>query len=442
METSAVLLTGVACVLAGLVVGAALGAWLVFARLRATWQESAERAREEAQSARSELAEVQAALAAAEAESRVLTAERSADRDRTEAESKVLTALAPVDQRLQTLQRQVGMLERDRVEQYGQLSEQLKTAAATDSALLVNTRSLVATLKSTSARGHWGEVQLRRVVEAAGMLPHTDFDEQQVLRGDEEQILRPDLVVRLPGGKSLAVDAKAPLAAVLEAEELAGDVSAEAASRRRELQAAHAKAVRAHVDALSAKEYWQGLPDSPEMVLCFLPAESFLASALEADPGLLDHAFSRNVALVAPVSLLAALKSVAYAWRQETLTDNARELFEASRQLYQRLGTLGGHVSKLGGSLRSAVEKYNSLVGTLESRVLPSARRIGDLDPSNGSELEPLKPVESNPRVLSAAELLDEDWAAGVETDGAADGVADGGTKRSAGLGRQGHAVD
>jgi DNA recombination protein RmuC len=421
METSAVVLVAVVCLVAGLVVGAVAGAWWVFSRTRGTWEDTAREAQDEARSARTELAEVQAALAAAEAESRVLAAERTADRDRAAAESKVLTALAPVGQRLETLQRQVGMLERDRVEQYGQLSEQLKSAAATDSALLVNTKSLVATLKSTSARGHWGEVQLRRVVEAAGMLAHTDFAEQLVLRGDEDQVLRPDLVVRLPGGKTLAVDAKAPLAAVLEAEELAGDATAEAEGRRRDLRAAHAKAVRAHVDALGAKEYWQGLEDSPELVVCFLPAESFLAAALEADPGLLDHAFSRNVALVAPVSLLAALKSVAYSWRQETLTDNARELFEASRLLYQRLGTLGGHVSKLGGSLKSAVEKYNSLVGTLESRVLPSARRIGDLDPSNGTDLPALKPVESTPRVLSAAELLDEGFLADQTGDGGGD---------------------
>ena len=404
-------LVAIVCVLAGLVVGAVLGAWLVWSRVRGSWEDTASEARDQARSSREELAEAQAALAAAEAESRVLAAERAADQDRAAAESTVLRALAPVGQRLETLQRQVGMLERDRVEQYGQLSEQLKTAAATDTALLVNTRSLMATLKSTSARGHWGEVQLRRVVEAAGMLAHTDFAEQQVLRGDEDRILRPDLVVRLPGGKALAVDAKAPLAAVLEAEELAGDETAEAAGRRRELQLDHARAVRAHVDALSAKAYWQGLADSPELVVCFLPAESFLAAALESDPGLLDHAFSKNVALVAPVSLLAALKSVAYSWRQETLTDNARELFEASQQLYQRLGTLGGHVTKLGGSLKSAVEKYNAMVGTLESRVLPSARRIGELDPSHGDRLTPISPVESTPRVLSAAELLDGDSA-------------------------------
>ena len=404
-------LVAIVGVLAGLVVGAVLGAWLVWSRVRGSWEDTASEARDQARSSREELAEAQAALAAAEAESRVLAAERAADQDRAAAESTVLRALAPVGQRLETLQRQVGMLERDRVEQYGQLSEQLKTAAATDTALLVNTRSLMATLKSTSARGHWGEVQLRRVVEAAGMLAHTDFAEQQVLRGDEDRILRPDLVVRLPGGKALAVDAKAPLAAVLEAEELAGDETAEAAGRRRELQLDHARAVRAHVDALSAKAYWQGLADSPELVVCFLPAESFLAAALESDPGLLDHAFSKNVALVAPVSLLAALKSVAYSWRQETLTDNARELFEASQQLYQRLGTLGGHVTKLGGSLKSAVEKYNAMVGTLESRVLPSARRIGELDPSHGDRLTPISPVESTPRVLSAAELLDGESA-------------------------------
>lgn len=412
MDPALTVWISIAFLVAGLVLGAAVGAWLVWRRVRGTgggpWAE--------ADQARQELAQVRAELAAAQSESRVLTAERAADRDRAEQreqeESAVLRALSPVAQRLELLQRQVGLLERDRVEQYGQLSEQLKTAAETDTALLVNTQSLVATLRSTTARGHWGEVQLRRVVEASGMLPHTDFSEQHSYRGAEDQILRPDLVVRLPGGKSLAVDAKAPLAAVLEAHELAGDPSAEAAARREQLHSAHARALRAHVDALGSKSYWEALEHSPELVVCFLPAESILAAALDTDPTLLDHAFSRNVALVSPVSLLATLKSVAYAWRQDTLAEHAQSLFETAHQLYQRLGTLGGHLTKLGSSLKSSVERYNSLLGTLESRILPSARRIGELDPAVQERLEFPSPVESTPRVLSAAELLEQDLPA------------------------------
>ncbi|MET0979390.1 MAG: DNA recombination protein RmuC, partial [Paeniglutamicibacter terrestris] len=170
--------------------------------------------------------------------------------------------------------------------------------------------------------------------------------------------------------------------------------------------------LRHHVDALAAKSYWNSVEGTPELVVCFLPAESFLADALEADPELLDHAFGKNVALASPATLLAMLKGLGFAWRQELLTANARDLFVASRELYDRLGTMGGHVAKLGSSLRGSVEKYNAFIGTLESRVLPSARRIRDLDPGLGTEQDPaaalhsLPPIEATPRALSAAEIL------------------------------------
>ncbi|MGJ9402210.1 DNA recombination protein RmuC [Arthrobacter sp. KK5.5] len=355
------------------------------------------------------LGDATTALAAVQAEKHMLQGRVDEDRERGRRDQSVLQALAPVAEKLHQVQTQVSILERDRVEQFGQLSQQLAMAAEQDAALLRTTASLAGALRNNAARGTWGEVQLRRVVEAAGMLNHVDFSEQTTTHTGQ----RPDLVVSLPGGKSVAVDSKVPLAAYLQAQELDTDADPSLRSRQAELLLAHAKALRAHVDALGSKKYWDSVPGSPELVVCFLPAESFLAAALSADAGLMDHAFSKNVALASPATLLSILKGLAFAWRQELLTENAKALFEHSRELYERLGTMGGHVTRLGNSLKSSVEKYNSFVGALESRVLPSARRIQELDPGLGSDpatrtaLE-AAPLEATPRVLSATELLDE----------------------------------
>ncbi|NKX53720.1 DNA recombination protein RmuC [Arthrobacter mobilis] len=354
------------------------------------------------------LGEAAARLAAAEAESRLLARQNRELSVLEDRDNAVLRALAPVGEKLRQVQNQVGLLERDRVEQFGQLAEQLRAAQASDEALLRSTRTLAAAMQSSSARGQWGEVQLRRVVEAAGMLAHVDFAEQVHLAGGD-RTFRPDMLVHLPGGKELVVDAKVPLRAYLQANELPLDTAAEtggSSPERARLLADHAKAVKAHVDALANKKYWDATAGSPELVLCFLPAESMLAAALQADPGLLDYAFARNVGLVSPVSLLAALKSVAFAWRQDLLTANAREIFDLSRQLYERLGTLGEHVAKLGSSLKGSVEKYNAFVGTLESRVLPTARRINAFDPTSLDNAKAPEPLETTPRLLAAPELI------------------------------------
>ncbi|WP_422933798.1 DNA recombination protein RmuC [Sinomonas sp. P47F7] len=353
------------------------------------------------------LAQTEAQLAAATAERELLARQNLALTSLDEQENTVLQALAPVAEKLNAVQRQVTMLERDRVEQYGQLAQQLQTAQESDAALLRSAHALTAALANNSSRGTWGEVQLRRVVEAAGMLNRVDFSEQVSAVGEGGGV-RPDLVVHLPGGKQLVVDAKVPLGAYLRAQELAQDLSTHAAEARARHLADHARALRAHIDALGSKRYWESMGASPELVVCFLPAESFLAAALTEDAGLLDYAFTRNVALASPATLIALLKGVAFGWRQELLTDNARELFELSQQLYGRLGTMGGHVSKLGSSLKASVERYNAFVGALESRVLPTARRISALDPGAPETLPETPPVSSTPRVLSASELLDE----------------------------------
>lgn len=355
----------------------------------------------------SRLASAEAALAAAGAERDLLARQNAALTSIDEQENTVLHALAPVAEKLSAVQRAVAVLERDRVEQFGQLAQQLQDARASDAALLQSAHALTAALANNSSRGTWGEIQLRRVVEAAGMLDRVDFAEQVSTSGDGGAV-RPDLVVQLPGGKQIVVDSKVPLGAYLKAQEHAQDQSPAGIAQRDRHLAEHAKALRAHVDALGSKKYWEAVGSSPELVVCFLPAESFLAEALRADAGLLDYAFGRNVALASPATLMALLKGVAFGWRQELLTENARELFDLSQQLYGRLSTMGGHVARLGSSLKGSVERYNAFIGALESRVLPTARRISALDLGSPETLPELPPVETTPRVLSASELLDE----------------------------------
>ena len=392
-----------------LLLGAAAGVvagFLLFRRRNASLEEDFDGV-----SAR--LAAVNAQFAAADAERRLLLSQNRELNESRNQDGSVLRALAPVAEKLTAVQQQVSLLERDRLEQYGQLTQQLQEARLSDEQLLRSTHALASALRSNSARGQWGEVQLRRVVEAAGMLRHVDFHEQ-VHSASADNAIRPDLVVQLPGGKQLVVDAKVPLASYLAAQE-------QGSSTRRvnglqtadngadALLLAHAKALKSHVDALGSKKYWDIPGNSPELVICFLPAESILAAALEADPALLDHALSRNVVLASPGTLLAVLKSVAFTWRQDVLTDNARELFELARQLYERMGTLGDNVGKLGSSLKTSVDRYNALVGTLEARVLPTARKLNSMD--TDGLLSP-SAVEAVPRTLAAPELIEGESAA------------------------------
>ncbi|WP_406637241.1 DNA recombination protein RmuC [Pseudarthrobacter quantipunctorum] len=403
-----------------LLLGAFVGAAAVFFVLR----KNGRGLEEDFDAVSSRLSEVSAQFAAADAERRLLAAQnRELGEARTQ-DGSVLRALAPVAEKLTAVQQQVALLERDRVEQYGQLAQQLQEARLSDEQLIRSTHALESALRSNSARGQWGEVQLRRVVEASGMLRHVDFVEQVHSAGHDSGV-RPDLVVQLPGEKQLVVDAKVPLSSYLEAQELgaAQDLrSAEGSSARQTgplsgsdrrnqqaLLGAHAKALRAHVDSLSSKKYWDIPGNSPELVICFIPAESILAAALMADAGLLDHALSKNVVLASPSTLLAVLKSVAFTWRQDVLTDSARELFELARQLYDRMGTLGENVTKLGSSLKSSVDRYNALVGTLEARVLPTARKLNSLEES-GLAAPPV--VEVTPRALAAPELQSDHEAA------------------------------
>ena len=321
-------------------------------------------------------------------------------------DQNVMRALAPLNDQLSTVGRHVNQLERDRAQQFGAVAQALEAARTTDRQLLQATGSLESSLRSTTARGAWGEMQLRRVVEAAGMTRHVDFAEQSV-RTTDSGVQRPDMVVNLPGAQTVVVDAKAPMNSYLDAQAVPSDGAAESEQRRAQLLMAHAKALRSHVNTLGTKRYWSAEENSPELVMCFVPIESALAAALDADASLLEYAARNNVALVSPVSLLASLKAVAFSWRQATLTDNARELYRLSRELYDRMGAVGKHLADMGGSLRRSVDGYNKLVGSLESRVLPSARKIAELDPtSTGTNALDTKPVDSVPRPVTATEFV------------------------------------
>jgi DNA recombination protein RmuC len=357
-----------------------------------------------------------AARTAALTTERDLLRERVVDLEAGSGHDRELAAvLGPLRDSLVRVERQVGVLERDRVEQYARLGEQLSAVTSSGEALREQTAALAGALRSSSARGTWGETQLRRVVEHAGMLRRVDFTEQPTAPTPSGSTARPDLVVHLPGGKHLVVDAKAPLSAYLAA------ASADPAERARLLRE-HARALRGHVEALAGREYWQAFDPTPEMVVCFVPGDALLGAALEADPSLHEEAMARKVVLASPATLMALLRTVAYTWQQDALAGNARELFEVGRELYGRLATLGGHTAKLGRTLHRAVQDYNAVVGTLERRVLVTARRMHDLG-LTGQPLDPPPVVEATPRPLTAVELLD-DASADTTPDDHAPGAA------------------
>ena len=333
-------------------------------------------------------------------------ADQAAREERERREQSVLRALAPVQETLHTMQSKVDELERDRKTQFGSLAEQLRRANESDEALRLTTESLASALRSGSTRGVWGETQLRRVVEAAGLTRYVDFDTQTSITSDAGAG-RPDMVIRLPGDKAIAVDAKVPLDAYLEASAIPLTAQGAEAARRRTLLEKHVKAVRAHIDALAKKTYWAGLPSSPEFVVCFVPSESLLAAALEEDPSLLDYAFTKRVALASPVNLWAVLKTVAYTWTQQDVSREARTLFELGNQLYERLGGLAKHADDLRRAIERTVDSYNSFAGSLESRVLVSARRFPGIDQTKLDALAEPAIIEKAPRRLTAPELLD-----------------------------------
>jgi DNA recombination protein RmuC len=307
--------------------------------------------------------------------------------------------VAPLRDALSKVESHLRELEGARISAYSSLTEQVRFVRAASEALNEQTSSLVTALRAPQARGRWGEMQLRRVVEMAGMVEHCDFTEQASVMTDHG-LLRPDMVIRLSGGKQIVVDAKVSLAAYLAAAESRDPDVIEERMR------AHARHMRDHVTGLAAKEYWREFEPTPEFVVLFVPGDAFLAPALERDPSLLEDAMQLKVLIATPTTLMAMLRTVAYSWQQEALTQHARSVFELGRELYRRLGTLGGHVDKLGRSLGRAVEDYNKTVGSLERNVLVQARKMAELQVTDADLVAP-PPVDTAPRPLGAPELLD-----------------------------------
>ncbi len=313
----------------------------------------------------------------------------------------------PLKQTLARVETQLREAEAARQSSQAALTEQVKSAKEASEQLRAQTQSLVTALRRPEARGRWGEMQLRRVVELAGMSARCDFDEQVSVAdpGPREGAdpagasLRPDMVIRLAGGKNIVVDSKVSLAAYLEAAETADDAVRDAR------MAAHARHLKDHVDRLAAKAYWTALSPSPEFVVLFIPGEAFLAPALEREPGLLEYSMSRRVHIATPTTLVTMLRTAQYAWQQDALSENARAVFDLGRELYDRLSHLGRNVDALGRSLATAVTSYNRAVGSLESRVLVSARKLNTLGVTD-AVLEAPQPVEESVRMLSAPDLV------------------------------------
>ena len=410
MSSSAVLLP-ILLLLVGLAIGVVVGYLGALARRATAHQSEGE-----------QVAELRAQAAQWQARAEELSSRTQVAEERAERDGSVLRALAPVRSQLEQVGARVESLEKQRAEQHAALAEQLRATALREQDLARSTASLEGALRSRSARGMWGEVELARVLEASGMMRHVDFSEQHTIgalvqrrgglagsagsaAGEEGAAgrSRPDVVVHLPGDGYLAVDAKAPMDSYLAATAVRG-AGPEDEERRRELLQAHTRALRGHVDQLAARRYDRALEDSPELVVLFVPAEAVLSAALEADPALLEHALGRGVALASPVSLLTLLRTCATAWARTAVNDDARELLELGRTLYERLGTVAGHLDALGGALRRSVTAYNKAVGSMENRLLVTARSLETLGDQVSSPA-PISADAAQVRTFTAPEL-------------------------------------
>lgn len=327
------------------------------------------------------------------AEQNLGTQHEKAKRELSAREQAVENLVKPIKETLERSHKQIADLEKSRSEAYGSIKSQLETMQINQQSLKQETQNLVNALRRPEVRGRWGEITLRRLVELAGMVEHCDFQEQVHTTADDK-IIRPDMIVSMPGDRTLVVDVKTPLDAYLEAVEAPDDAKRKAALER------HARNVRAHIRQLAGKSYWEQFSQSPEFVILFIPGDQFLSAALNEDPNLIESALSQQIILATPTSFIALLKAVAYGWRQLSLAANAEEIRGLAEDLYGRLGAFVGHLNKLGRQLNSSVENYNRAVGSLERKVLPGARKFVELGIRPKKEIEQLEPLESLPRSI------------------------------------------
>ena len=388
--------------LLGLVLGALLGAAVTFLVLR-------ERLRSALTQNRAGEDSADRLLRLADERHERDVARRDAAEEEREAELQ--RTLAPLTATLAQLERNLARSEAARAEAEGALRNHLGELGRRAQSLEQGTTALTAALRAPTSRGRWGEVQLRRIVEAAGMLEHVDFSEQLGgTRADGEKGQRPDLVVHLSGERTLVVDAKAPMDAYLDA------VEEQDPKRARARRTAHARALRHHVDQIAGKAYWKALGDTPEFTVLFVPSDGVLAAALESAPDLLEHGFAKDVVIASPATLMALLRTVAHTWRTDSLNRDAREVLEAGRELHHRLGTFTSHLGKVGRSLDSSVAAFNEAVGSLQSRVMVTARKFEDLGLA-GTAVEDVEQLTRRARTLEEDEIAQLASPRGDRTD-------------------------
>ncbi|MEY2695035.1 MAG: recombination protein RmuC [Actinomycetota bacterium] len=351
-----------------------------------------------------------AAIAATEAELRIQLgkAEQALEQQRAaqEQENKVLIQLAPVKDQLAKMGEVVANLEKERASQFNTISEQLRNAVQSDETLRKQTQQLAQALSSNSLRGVWGETQLRKLIELAGLIKHADFSEQVTI-STETGSGRVDVVVNLPSGKKLAIDSKVPFNSYQEASAISELATGEELARRERLLEEHVKAFRKHIDDLGSRQYWTGLDSSPDFTICFVPSESLLSAALEADAGLLEYAFKKNVAVASPVTLFSVLKTISHIWRQNADETQLRNLLKLGKELYERVGKMAQLADKLGRSMTTSVKDYNAFVSSLETRMLVTARKLNDLDENELGigAIESPKEITEAPATITAKEI-------------------------------------